>query len=392
MNFYWVYLIIPLILYFFKPIKNNKLLILYWAFIVIFSYDNVTDFLFYYEEFFFYKDGIEGEFTERGREPLWIALNKLFMFSDYGVVIIHLLVQLIVVRAFSLYSNRYKILNASILLYFLLNLTWKFDNILRQDLAIVTGMIAFFEVLKNDDWNKKRVLKVSALTLISIEFHYASFVLVPLYFFVRWISKVKFKIWLVVVMIVLFILIAKLQIIQDSLILFTIVFSVIGGDYGSYYVDIFNILNFGSGGILSVILSLVSVSPLLYFICFRRKIYENDLILRTCVNLSWIYIVWKVNFNVDLLTRPVEFISWFALWGFGFMIQDFMVTSVRRFHVIPFILFLSFIVCNSYSLSSFIGNYYGDNHYMTVFSKDCQSLNIYERDLTAEGSYKRIRK
>lgn len=392
MNFYWLYLIIPCVLYFIRPIKQNKLLFLYWMLLVILSYDNVTDFYYYYEEFFFYKNGEIGEFTERGREPFWILLNKVWNFTDYGVVIIHVLVMIVVVYCFSVFSKKLNIINASIFLFFLFNYTWKHDNIVRQDIAIILGTISIFEILKDDLWTTRRYLKIFLLTIVGIGFHYSAFMLFPIYFFIRWISNVKLNLTVVAGIVAVFVIVCQNEMIQELLKNLGFIFILIGGDYGTHYAKQFINLEMEANGTIGIFLSFFSLTPLIYYKIFNKKAYQTNKVIRTCVNLSWIFVIWKNNLNLDLFTRPAEYLSWFSLWGFAFMLNDIMMNFHKRFNVIALSLCFAYLVCSGWSLHNFINRYYGDNNYMTILTRECYQLKIYQRDRSsiADG-YKRYR-
>lgn len=389
MNFYWLYFIIPCILYFIRPIKNNKLLFWYWAFIVILSYDNVTDFFYYYEEFFLYKDGVFGEHfnAEKVREPLWIILNKLLGFTDYGVVIIHILVMTLVVYYFARFSKKFNIVNASVFLFFLLNYIWKTDNIVRQDIAIVLGTIALFEVIENTKWTRINYIKIILLTVIAIGFHFSAFMLLPMFFLVKWFSNTKLNIPIVTSIIVIMVILCQNEMIQNRIAAFRVVFDLIGGKYGTEYTSKFVNLEMDAGGRIGIFLSIFSVSPLIYYRMYRKKVYENNKFIRICVNLSWLFVTWKSCINMDLFTRPIEYLSWFSLWGFAFMLNDMMLHLKKQCNLIVFSLCFAYFVCSGWSLYSFIGRYYGDNNYMTVLSKECYELRIYtrNRNLINEG-------
>lgn len=393
MNFYWLYFIIPSILYFACPIKKNFPLTLFWSLIMILSYDNVFDFQIYYDEFFFYKNGNLGEYTERGREPLWVLLNLIFSFTNYGIVLIHMLIMAFVVFFFYKYSKKLNVTNVSIFLFFLLNYIWKSDNTLRQDVAIVLGSYCIILILqKGKDLKKSDRLKIIAITFAAIGFHFSAFMLFPIYFLIKYCTKANFNIKLLFVVIVIFVYASQNQMIQTAIESMSLVFSLIGGDYGRYYVEKFSIIEFQANGLIGIFLSILSLSPLIYFKLYNKQEYENNLIVRTCVNISWIYVVWKNCISSDLFTRPVEYLSWFSLWGIAFMVNDIIKSLRKKINPVPVILCSAYLICWAWSFSGFISRYYGENNYMTVFSKECRELRIYDRLLQRiEPGTKRIR-
>lgn len=389
MNFYLLYLIFPFILYFICPIKQNKVLTWYWVLILVLSYDNVTDFLYYYEEFFCYKNGEIGEFTERGREPIWIFLNKCMGFTDYGVVVVHVLIMTLVAWSIYKFSKKIDLLNASIFLFFLFNFVWKYDNTVRQDISILLGTYCMFDILKGGVWEKKRYIKIISLTLIAMGFHFSAFMLFPIYFFVKWISNKNLNILAIGFISMSVVIICQNQMIQEIIENFGFVFILIGGDYGTYYAEKFINLEMETNGTIGIFLSIFSLTPLIYFKIYNKQAYQNNTILRTCVNISWIYVVWKNNLSLDLFTRPIEYISLFSLWGVAFMLNDIIKNSLN---IVAISLCMAYIVCSTWSLYHFIDRYYGDNNYMTILSKECYQLRIYQRDRFSIGEgFKRYR-
>lgn len=393
MNFYLLYFYIPIVLYFVRPIKQNKVFIWYWALILILSYDNVTDFLYYYEEFFFYKNDSIGAFTERGREPLWVLLNKCMGFTDYGVVIIHVLIMSLTAWSIYKFSKRINLLNASLFLFFLFNYTWKFDNTVRQDVAILLGTYCIFNILRGGNWEKKRYIKIISLTLVAMGFHFSAFMLFPIYFFVKWISGKNLNILVVGIISLSLVIMSQNAMIQEIIGNLGFIFILIGGDYGMYYAEKFINLEMEANGTIGIFLSILSLAPLIYYKTYNKQAYNNNIILRTCVNLSWIFVVWKNSLSNDLFTRPAEYISLFSLWGFAFMLNDIMIKSIRgKLNLMAISLCMAYMVCSAWSSYNFITRYYGDNNYMTILSEECYHLRIYQRDRSSIGEgFKRYR-
>ena len=395
MSFYLIYLYIPLLLFFFRPLKDNKFLWLYWAFVTIFSYDNVTDFFYFTQEFELYQSGSNEVFTDRGREILWVLFCKLWIFTDFGSVIIHLLSVALLVYCFFKFSRQQDVLNTAILFYFLFNLTWKFDNTLRQDVAIVLSMYVFFDILKEEPWSKKKTCKAIILTVTAILFHYSAFLLFPLYYLIKLLSQKRLAFLPVLIIVISFITICRLEMIEDMLRSLSFLYLYIGGDYGAYYFDKLSNIETGAGGFIGVVLSFVSCIPLFYYTRYRRDAYENNIVLRTCVNCTWIAATWRYNLTSDLMTRPADYLLFFQVWGFAYMFKD-VLSSIRvslNFKEIAITAICVFSL--SYHMNNFISNYYGDNNYMTIFTDDCYNHRIYDRyqgfSDTSDRNYKRIR-
>ena len=88
MNFYFIYLIIPIVLYLFRREKPNTLLVAYFFFVTIFSYDNSTDFAYWYQNFLDARNGFQIQ-TRNGFELGWVFLLRIFSFSKYGILFVH---------------------------------------------------------------------------------------------------------------------------------------------------------------------------------------------------------------------------------------------------------------------------------------------------------------
>lgn len=216
--------------------------------------------------------------------------------------------------------------------------------------------------------------------------------LFPIYFFIRWISNVKLNLTVVAGIVAVFVIVCQNEMIQELLKNLGFIFILIGGDYGTHYAKQFINLEMEANGTIGIFLSFFSLAPLIYYKIFNKKAYQTNKVIRTCVNLSWIFVIWKNNLNLDLFTRPAEYLSWFSLWGFAFMLNDIMMNFHKRFNVIALSLCFAYLVCSGWSLHNFINRYYGDNNYMTILTRECYQLKIYQRDRSsiADG-YKRYR-
>ena len=88
---------------------------------------------------------------------------------------------------------------------------------------------------------------------------------------------------------------------------------------------------------------------------------------------------WKYLFiSIVVLTRIADYLIWFAVWGYGYMLMDlyaeFRESLIKRMGLICMFVIISY---NSYRM---IMNYYGENTYLTIFSEECADMLLYDRD------------
>lgn len=391
MNFYIVYLLIPTVLFIIRPLKNNKLLVFYWAAICILSYDNVTDYYFYYDEFFSLYAKDTTIYEQKGREWGWVNLFSLLTFTKYGIVLMHTIVLSLIVYQYHKYSKKLGILNISILLYFICNLVWKHDNIWRQDIAIFFAYIAFFKVIESENIDKKLLSQLLLLTVCAFLFHASAILLIPIYFFIRWIAKVQFRFIIIFPIVISVTFLFSTQGINSFLNLFTLFFSAYDSNTSAYYLNYLSSDIENSMTKFSLVWTALSTVPLFYYNYINKESYKNNKYLRLCVNLSWIVITWRTCFTQDLLKRPTDYLLWFQVWAYAFVLKDMFFEKKKQVSTILLgLLFFTAIYIQEFK---FIQSYYGENNYLTIFSHECEQLRIYKRSfvLGEEKNFKRIR-
>lgn len=378
MGFIELYIIIPFILYILSPKKINWILIIYYLFITTLSYDNVTDFGIYYNEFQYYLRGVSSEeMNEKGRELGWMIIMRIFSFTEYGIVIIHSVIIFFTCLFFLRFSYKLKILSTSILLIFLLNIVTLHDNILRQDVAMVFGVLALFEVIKDDKISRLHYFKITVLIGCAFLFHFSAILLIPFAVIVKWMSKIQLKFTVVFFITIICCIIVYSGLIGETIGIYFFLFSMMDVNYTNYYSETILPNEISSGGIHNVLMCLISIMPLYYYKNFNLSKYKENKFLRLSVNLVWIIIVWKELFlPIVVLTRIVDYLVWFEIWGFAYMISD-IADSKRQVKLLFLSIFFIVIVYNDYKI---INSYYGDNNYLTIFSEECLDMRIYNRD------------
>ncbi len=381
MTFLALYLIIPIIFFLIDTIKETRFLVLFFFLICFLSYDNSTDFDFFYTEFQYYLNGDTSEdMNAKGREAGWMLLMSLFSFEEHGVVIMHSLIMLMTTFTFYTFSKKLGLLNISVLLYFLLDLVTLHDNIIRQNLANILAMFAFWEALKDDEvWDSRRILKILAFVIPAFLFHYSAILIIPYCFLVVWFSRVKLNYWVVFPIVVIAGVIMYTGIVDKTLGVLFFFLSASQGDVSTYYMNTILDEDTHAGGILNLLMLMFATAPLFYFTYFRRERYENEKFLRLAVNLTWLVMTWKYLFiSIVVLTRIADYLIWFAVWGYGYMLMDlyaeFRESLIKRMGLICMFVIISY---NSYRM---IMNYYGENTYLTIFSEECADMLLYDRD------------
>lgn len=381
MNFNWVYIIIPLVLFLIKPKKLNVLLLLYWFAVCVLSYDNVSDYASYLKEFehlslYGFIDTINKE-----RELGWYFLLSLFRFTKYGFVIVHALILTLVVYAFFKFTPHKNILSFSILLYFLFNLTFIHDNIVRQDVSIVCGSFSFNLIINTEKWNVKKISTIAIITVIAMLFHFSAFILIPFYFIIKRMSRIIVDFKVAVIIVVFLAILFGFDAIQYFLRELSLLLKLTGNDYFEYYSTVL-LMEYESTISVKLLMlyGVVFCFPLFYFQVVSKERYNTDPMVRLCVNLSWIVMVWRFFFSKlgsDMFVRPIDYLLWFALWGYAYMLEDIWRKKKTFISCSIFAFFMLTILFEQYNFNKF---YYSDNKYMTVLTKECAEIRTYNRN------------
>lgn len=390
MDFIYIYLFIPILLFLLQTKSNNYLLVLYLCFVFIFSYDNVTDYYLFYGQF---KEVVSyGHYigdTTKGLEIAWLYIYKLFSFTKYGYVIIHLLVNAITIFFFLFFSQKQNLLNISIIFFFILDIISVQDNVMRQNPAILFGMYGFYLIITENKIRGSNLFKLFLVTLFASLFHFSALFLLPLLFcFVFFLKTTEFDLRIVIPL-AIFIAIVKISgIFGNVLNMMSTILSIFDNDYFLYYAYGMGDMELTKGGLKSGILILCSIVPLLYFYHFNRLKYKSNVWLRLSVNLTFVIMCWNYFFMIPVLTRFMSYLLWFQVWGWGYMVADALYYK-RKY---PAKLFFLIMICSILFFYQYrrIVDYYGTNNYMTIFTDDCKSLKTYPR-LSHEHGEKRIR-
>lgn len=205
-------------------------------------------------------------------------------------------------------------------------------------------------------------------------------VIIPLCFLVKLMARVKIHYFVALITTtVIGVICMNGEIIQFlSAMLFLL--ASLGNDYISSQVDFSPSLEVEISP-LRLIYAYVYCFPVIYFSYYSKRDYTNNVILRTCVNLSWLVMVWRlfsVVFGSTIFSRPFDYLLFFALWGYAYMFRDIF---LKRRSFPKIIITVAFIGTLLVSEIKAIYMYHGWNSYMTVFSHDCIEQNYYVRDV-----------
>ena len=251
------------------------------------------------------------------------------------------------------------------------------DNTMRQNIPNLLGYYGFTLILGNKGFNVKLLLKLAALTGIGFLFHYSAILLLLFFFLVNCLRKTSFNLKIVFPLVVFLSVIRFSGILSDVIRLVSIGLTMIGSDYGDYYVLWFDDQEFEIGGFKSSIYMLMSLAPLIYFKMFSPQRYKNDEWLKLSVNLTIIWVCWTEFLMLNILTRMVTYFTWFMIWGYGYMIHHMLSTKKKK--ELKLAGLATIMIVFIYYEGRQINEYFGDNNYMTVFTDECQQFKTYQR-------------
>lgn len=380
MTFFVLYLFIPFFLFLLKPVKSNKWLILYVLLLALLSYDNVTDYYFFLNQF----RGIQNNAAYysanlKGLELGWVFIYKLFSFTEYGFVIIHSIVFFFVILFFLKYSRKIGLLNVSIFLLFVLEAFTKHDNILRQNIPILMSTYLFFDFLNGSSWNIKRLVKILLVTSGAFFLHYSAILIIPYCFFVKWLVNKRLKFGLVFPVVLLLDTMRATGFANTILLRIMLLLPSENVNYLEYYVKLIMDANIKGVSFGGFVFMFVSITPLFYFTTFRKVEYETNRILRLSVNITCIIMTLRYFvMDIPIFTRVFDYLIWFEIWGIGFMINDIFSNKKITYHAKIFVWVVIFVLLIKHWAK--ISDQYGNNNYMTILTDECKKQMIYDRN------------
>lgn len=387
MGFLLLYFIIPICLYLVRPIKSNYALIAYLFFIFTLSYDNVTDYEFFYAQF---RDVRKyGSFNGnelKGLELGWQLIYSLMSFTKYGYVIIHAAVNAFVILFFMYESKQRGLLNVSVFLFFLMCTILMQDNMMRQNPAIILGILCV-NIIMDRSLDKKNLIIIFILVALAYCFHFSAIVLLVWLVIIYYLRDTVFSLKVVVPLAIILAILRYSGAVVDLMNVISSALFMINTDYSSYYYMYLDNQEIHKVGMLNGFFILMSFVPLAYFLVFNPQRYRMDPWLRLSVNMAIVVMIWNNFIPIHALTRITAYMDWFLIWGCGYMINDSINSRELTRHILPLLVMLVFGV----STMKRIDYYFGDNVYMTVFSKDSKQLKTYPRTVGRDLNEMRLR-
>lgn len=302
-----------------------------------------TDTIEYIKEYFanyntFYFDFFKNS-TEPGHSFFAFLLNQiqagktiyLLFFSTLSLVFFY-----------SYYIDKKELLPWSIYFAFCVGYIFVMMNGMRQAVAMpIIGLSIRYIVNRN-------VLKFIGLILLASIFHYSAFLLLPIYY-VNYLSKIKFKYWLILF------LVSVLLSAHTFLEIFKTVLPIFPKDY-THYLDkiITTDSKFGFGFLFHIILSIIT----LYFSSKVTFDKSNRIIL----NLYFLgVILMNVTYQIPILQRFNIYLMFFQIPIMSYIAYNLynckQFTSIAFISIIYFLGFISKIITQDSNCCPYILNF-----------------------------------
>lgn len=291
-------------------------------------------------------------------EPLFHLLNLLFSFTSRGYIIVIIFCTIIPYVALYTQARKYQVFYWSTLFFYLFGYITKFDNIMRQDVAIGLFILSIPYAMRNN------LFKFSMCNLLGLGFHYTAFVCFIFYPLLQYARKAEIRFYRYLFLaILLFFLVLSGCIFQ----IFSFILSHLPfwGDY-VIFLDFFkNEDKPGLGALFRIMILLLPI-----FI-YRHDKNED---IRLLVNMSYISLL------IEIVCSDFSFLVRIAnyLFVFPIILLAILFTNVRwRLSIIckP-IIFLFFFYTNARNVISYYGT---ENIFYTILSENARHFLVYER-------------
>ena len=358
MTFFTLYIVLIPLISLVCAIKRkwNYIPFLFILLIAIIRYDTVTDYLHYVEMF---SSFLNGDIEWFVIEPLFHCLNLFFSFSSYGYIPVILLCTIMPYIALYKVLSRYNIVWWGTVFFVFLGFIQRFDNIVRQDVAIALFTFSIFFLIKND------FKRYAILNIIAIGFHYTAVVAFVYYFLMKLSmnTAISFKRNVILFAISFILYITNFF---HSFIISCISFIPVYGDY----VDVLEYFETGTNTGLGVL-----CQSLAFLLPSIGKENERSKELRLFINMAaYATCIRLVCMSFSVLMRLSDYLFIFQIVAlsmfFSYKYQK-MLSNLCR---IP-VLFIFFYI---YTVST-IDNYGTKNIYYTIFSQRMRERVFYVR-------------
>jgi len=354
MPFWNLYILLPLLLVATFHTLGKYKYIPFFLFMILsmIRYDTVSDYYNYVKTFWAVREGTQPIRFEIG----YILLNKLFSFSVWGFIPVLAISIFIPLKGIYNLLRKYDIVLIGFFLFVLFDSVNKFENLVRQGIAIGVFYFAINYVIN------RKLLKFSLLSLFAMTFHISAIVLFPFYFLIRFSRKLVLSpivsLSALLLAYLLYVTGVFYEIMQPLFLIFD--------RYGLY-------INYqSSSSFFSHLIILMKVFlswlPVLYF---NKRNTTDD--TNMIINLSWISMLGiLVTHDFFVVERLFEYLSIFRLIALALMLKN-LSRKTTFIYVIAIVAPL-FIYHTIFTI-----RYYGFNNYKTVFSEDCRKHRFYVR-------------
>lgn len=324
-------------------------------YVAIIRYDTVSDYYSYIDIFAQIRQNSVEWFVY---EPLFHLLNLLFSFTSRGYIIVIIFCTIIPYVALYTQARKYQVFYWSTLFFYLFGYITKFDNIMRQDVAIGLFILSIPYAMRNN------LFKFSMCNLLGLGFHYTAFVCFIFYPLLQYARKAEIRFYRYLFLaILLFFLVLSGCIFQ----IFSFILSHL-----PFWEDYVIFLDFFKNEDKPGLGALFRIMILLLPIFIYRHDKNED--IRLLVNMSYISLL------IEIVCSDFSFLVRIAnyLFVFPIILLAILFTNVRwRLSIIckP-IIFLFFFYTNARNVISYYGT---ENIFYTILSENARHFLVYER-------------
>ena len=359
MTYYFLYVILIPTLILFSFVLGNKKFnhvpIILLLLLTLFRYDNTTDYSAYVTAFWDIRNNnYNGWF-----EPGYVFLNSLFSFTKWGFIPVLMISSIIPYTQIYKVLKREKILLVGFFLFVTLGYFIRFENIIRQGIAI-----GIFYYSLNYFFQKK-LSYVLLLNLIAISIHSSAIFCITIYFLIWYLNNRKISIVLTGI-IILVLLLNYIFFGRGIVLNFLISFSPLLNNYLSELVasDFDNFIGLS-----------LTVRLLIYWLpsYFLRNNSHNSFI-ELSIKLSAISAILELVFlEFIVLGRLAEYFILFRIVAIAYLIKYFI--NYKKKFVFPVLIVIFLLINHHRNVSTYYLNY----KFKTVFSEYCQDHYLYVR-------------
>ncbi len=352
LKFYTIYLIIiPLIALLISQKKKYHFIpFLIIAILGLIRYDTTTDYSAYVTGFWDIRNNnYSGWF-----EPGYVLLNQIFSFSKWGFIPV-LMISIFVpyIQIYKLFK-KYDIVLIGTLLFLFLGYITRFENIVRQGLALGIFYFSFKYI------EQGKFVKYLLMTALAASIHLSAIMFIPYYFLIKYVS------------------IKKPPVLFSGLILLILYILTMSGATATFLSILLKDVPFYTVYTENLEIGKLSLGLTLLFNTFIAWlpiifVDKNNKNYWRVINLSWISaggFILVQNFIV--VNRIFEYLYIFQIIAISLMLKKMFYQKIRAVAVT--LLLMMFVLHVRRDLF-----YYGNNIYNTIFSQKSMEHKFYKR-------------